>query len=56
MDFTPHVEDTLLKAYKARNIDRLDSWHLLEVVVDPDWQGKGSSFLPFVETFDSKLI
>ncbi|KAK0490138.1 hypothetical protein EDD18DRAFT_1187056 [Armillaria luteobubalina] len=42
VDFTPHVEDTLLKAYKARNLNRLDSWHLLEVVVDPDWQGKGS--------------
>ncbi|KAK0203318.1 hypothetical protein DFS33DRAFT_784927 [Desarmillaria ectypa] len=51
VDFTPHVEDTLLKAYKARNIDRLDSWHLLEVVVDPDCQGKGLSSLLMKEGF-----
>ncbi|PBK60702.1 hypothetical protein ARMSODRAFT_965812 [Armillaria solidipes] len=51
VDFTPHVEDTLLKAYKARNLDRLDSWHLLEVVVDPDWQSKGMSSLLMKEGF-----
>ncbi|KAK0472286.1 hypothetical protein IW261DRAFT_1508967 [Armillaria novae-zelandiae] len=51
VDFTPHVEDTLLKAFKARNLDRLDSWHLLEVVVDPDWQGKGLSSLLMNEGF-----
>ncbi|KAK0472274.1 hypothetical protein IW261DRAFT_1665696 [Armillaria novae-zelandiae] len=51
VDFTPHVEDTLLKAYKAKNLDRLDSWHLLEVVVDPDLQGKGLSSLLMKEGF-----
>ncbi|KAK0185250.1 hypothetical protein F5146DRAFT_200286 [Armillaria mellea] len=40
LDFTPSVERALSKAFKARNMDRLDSWHLLAIVVDPDWQGK----------------
>ncbi|KAK0436532.1 hypothetical protein EV421DRAFT_1831077 [Armillaria borealis] len=43
LDFTPPVEKALSKAFKARNMDRLDSWHLLAIVVDPDWQGKGVS-------------
>ncbi|KAK0193529.1 hypothetical protein F5146DRAFT_1031105 [Armillaria mellea] len=41
VDFTPHVEESLHKSFKSRNLDRLDSWHLLEIVVDPDWEGKG---------------
>ncbi|SJK99788.1 uncharacterized protein ARMOST_03099 [Armillaria ostoyae] len=41
VDFTPHVEESLHKSFKSRNLDRLDSWHLLETVVDPDWEGKG---------------
>ncbi|KAK0443856.1 hypothetical protein EV421DRAFT_1803749 [Armillaria borealis] len=51
VDFTPHVEDTLLKAHEARNLDCLDSWHFLGVVVDPDWQGKGMSSLLMKEGF-----
>ncbi|KAK0209274.1 hypothetical protein DFS33DRAFT_521711 [Desarmillaria ectypa] len=43
LDFTPPVEKAVSKAFKARSMDRLDSWHLLEIVVDPDWQGKGVS-------------
>ncbi|PBL03947.1 hypothetical protein ARMGADRAFT_910758 [Armillaria gallica] len=35
VDFTPHVEESLHKSFKSRNLDRLDSWHLLEIVVDP---------------------
>lgn len=41
IDFTPHVEESLHKSFKSRNLDRLDSWHLLEIAVDPDWEGKG---------------
>ncbi|KAK0470082.1 uncharacterized protein EV420DRAFT_1663136 [Desarmillaria tabescens] len=41
VNFTPHVEESLHKSFKSRNLDRLDSWHLLEMVVDPDWEGKG---------------
>ncbi len=44
VDFTPHVEESLHKSFKSRNLDRLDSWHLLEMVVDPDWEGKGKSY------------
>ncbi|KAG7441824.1 uncharacterized protein BT62DRAFT_907256 [Guyanagaster necrorhizus] len=51
VDFTPQVEKTLLRAYKARNLDRLDSWHLFEVAVDPDWQGKGMSSLLMKDGF-----
>ncbi|KAK0479571.1 hypothetical protein IW261DRAFT_1336365 [Armillaria novae-zelandiae] len=43
LDFTPSVEKALSKAFKARSMDRLDSCHLLAIVVDPDWQGKGVS-------------
>ncbi|KAK0234256.1 hypothetical protein IW262DRAFT_1452809 [Armillaria fumosa] len=51
LDFTPPVEKALLKAFKARNMDRLDSWHLLAIVVDPDWQGKGVSSLLMRDCF-----
>ncbi|KAK0235606.1 hypothetical protein EDD85DRAFT_771483 [Armillaria nabsnona] len=44
VDFTPHVEESLHKSFKSRNLDRLNSWHLLEMVVDPDWEGKGKSY------------
>lgn len=51
LDFTPSVEKALLKAFKARNMNRLDSWHLLAIVVDPDWQGKGVSSLLMRDSF-----
>ncbi len=41
VDFTPHVEELLHKSFKSRNLDRLDMWHLLEIAVDPEWEGKG---------------
>ncbi|SJK99783.1 uncharacterized protein ARMOST_03094 [Armillaria ostoyae] len=41
VDFTPHVEESLQKSFKSRNLDRLDSWHLLEMAVDPEWEGNG---------------
>ncbi|KAK0209272.1 hypothetical protein DFS33DRAFT_521663 [Desarmillaria ectypa] len=43
LDFSPPVEKAVSKAFKEHNLDRLDSWHLLEIAVDPDWQGKGVS-------------
>ncbi len=30
-----------MKSFKAHNMERLDSWHLLEIVVDPAHEGKG---------------
>ncbi|KAK0450579.1 uncharacterized protein EV420DRAFT_1646498 [Desarmillaria tabescens] len=51
LDFVPPVEKALSKAFKARNLDRLDSWYLLEIVVDPDWQGKGVSSLLLKDCF-----
>ncbi|TBU42596.1 hypothetical protein BD309DRAFT_895989 [Dichomitus squalens] len=41
LDFTPAVERALETAFKARGRDRLDSWYLFEMVVDPAHQGKG---------------
>ncbi|KAK0235600.1 hypothetical protein EDD85DRAFT_791071 [Armillaria nabsnona] len=41
VDFTPHVEESLHKLFKSRNLDRLDSCHLPEMAVDPEWEGKG---------------
>ncbi|KAG7451786.1 uncharacterized protein BT62DRAFT_999484 [Guyanagaster necrorhizus] len=37
LDYTSPVEKTISKAFKGRNMDRLDSWHLMGIVVDPDW-------------------
>ncbi|KAJ3874584.1 hypothetical protein F5051DRAFT_462497 [Lentinula edodes] len=39
LDFTPAVEQSLKKGFHSRNLDRLDSWHLLEMVVDPEFEG-----------------
>lgn len=50
-DFSPAVERTLEKAFKARGLDRLDSWHLFEMVVDPSHQGRGYSSLLMEEGF-----
>ena len=41
LDFTPAVEHALETAFKSRGLDRLDSWYLFEMVVDPNHQGKG---------------
>ncbi|KAK0213916.1 hypothetical protein IW262DRAFT_1466479 [Armillaria fumosa] len=41
VDFIPHGEESLHKSFKSRNLDRLDAWHLLEMAVEPDWEGKG---------------
>ncbi|KIJ47291.1 hypothetical protein M422DRAFT_226420 [Sphaerobolus stellatus SS14] len=43
MDFSLAVEKSLEKGFKARNLDRLDSWHLLEMAVGPPYEGKGHS-------------
>ena len=41
VDFSPAVERTLENAFQSRGKDRADSWHLLEMVVDPEYEGKG---------------
>ncbi|KAI0044752.1 hypothetical protein FA95DRAFT_1496603 [Auriscalpium vulgare] len=41
LKYTPTIEKTLDKAFGARGVDRLDSWHLFEIAVDPDWEGQG---------------
>ncbi|KAI1781783.1 hypothetical protein LXA43DRAFT_612860 [Ganoderma leucocontextum] len=41
LDFTPAVERALEKSFKARGLNRMDSWYLFEMVVDPVHQGKG---------------
>ncbi|KAI0788120.1 hypothetical protein C8Q74DRAFT_1411002 [Fomes fomentarius] len=51
LDFSPAVERTLEKSFKARGLDRRDSWHLLQMVVDPLHQGKGISTLLVEEGF-----
>ncbi|TFK91590.1 hypothetical protein K466DRAFT_482487 [Polyporus arcularius HHB13444] len=50
-EFSPAVERSLEKSFKARGLERLDSWHLLTVVVDPDHQKKGYSSMLMEEGF-----
>ncbi|RDX44026.1 hypothetical protein OH76DRAFT_1409523 [Lentinus brumalis] len=50
-EFSPAVEHSLEKSFKARGLERLDSWHLLTVVVDPDHQKKGYSSMLMEEGF-----
>ncbi|KAF8508225.1 hypothetical protein JB92DRAFT_2954157 [Gautieria morchelliformis] len=39
--FVPNVDAVLKRAFDSRDLDSLDSWYLLEIVTDPDEQGKG---------------
>ncbi|KAK7033657.1 hypothetical protein VNI00_012657 [Paramarasmius palmivorus] len=50
-DFNPYVEATLDRAFKSRSLDRLDSWHLLEMGVDPPYEGKGLCSLMMKDGF-----
>ena len=54
LDFTPAVEHALETAFKARGIDRLDSWYLFEMVVDPNHQGKGQ-YVPLTAAFTNPV-
>ncbi|KAH9940165.1 uncharacterized protein BXZ73DRAFT_43019 [Epithele typhae] len=40
-EFTPKVEQALERAFSAKGLDRLDSWHLLEIVTDPEHENRG---------------
>ncbi|KAL5492834.1 hypothetical protein ACEPAI_4282 [Sanghuangporus weigelae] len=40
-EFSPAVERTLENAFNSRGKSKLDSWYLFEMVVDPDYEGKG---------------
>ncbi|KAL5513581.1 hypothetical protein ACEPAH_3980 [Sanghuangporus vaninii] len=40
IEFSPAVERTLENAFNSRRKSRMDSWHLLEMVVDPVYEGK----------------
>ncbi|PIL32212.1 hypothetical protein GSI_05457 [Ganoderma sinense ZZ0214-1] len=50
-DYTAAVERTLTKEFKARHLDRLDSWHLFEIAIEPSYQGSGYSTMLFQEAF-----
>ncbi|EIM91636.1 uncharacterized protein STEHIDRAFT_128452 [Stereum hirsutum FP-91666 SS1] len=50
-DFSPAVEHSLNLAFGSRGLDRRDSWHLLEMVVDPPFEGKGISSLMMQDGF-----
>ena len=58
LDFQPHLERELEKAFSARGLDWRDSWHLLEMVVDPIYQNKGTfrpcslSYNPFDDAYN----
>ncbi|TFK84791.1 hypothetical protein K466DRAFT_588626 [Polyporus arcularius HHB13444] len=45
VDFPPVLNGTLEKAFSARGLDWRDSWHLLEMVVDPIHQNRGYATL-----------
>jgi len=40
-DFIPKAHEMERRAFDARGLDHLDAWHLLQVAVDPVYQGKG---------------
>jgi len=40
-DFTPKADKLHDNAFAARGMKRLDSWHLLEIAIDPTCEGKG---------------
>ncbi|KAF7793537.1 hypothetical protein EIP86_004651 [Pleurotus ostreatoroseus] len=52
LDFSPAVERSLVKSFKAHDMDRVDSWHLLEMVVDPEHEGKGLCGLMMRDGFE----
>ncbi|KAH9993721.1 hypothetical protein BJV74DRAFT_884321 [Russula compacta] len=41
VDYSPKVEKIIDKEFAARGLKRLDSWHLLEIAIDPPREGKG---------------
>ena len=43
VDYQPVLESALERAFRARGLDWRGSWYLLEMVVDPVHQGKGTS-------------
>ena len=44
-EYTPKTDKIHDRAFAARGMKRLDSWHLLEVAIDPAYEGKGESLL-----------
>ena len=42
-DYTPNADKIHDRAFAARGMKRLDSWHLLEIAIDPAYEGKGGS-------------
>ena len=42
-DYTPKTDKIHDIAFAARGMNRLDSWHLLEIAIDPAYEGKGES-------------
>jgi len=42
-DFTPKTDKMHDRAFAARGMKRLDAWHLLEIAIDPAYEGKGES-------------
>ena len=42
MEFSPSVERALDKAFGSRGLNKRDSWYLLIVAVDPEYEGQGT--------------
>ena len=41
VDFSSAVEDSLDMSFKAHGQARRDSWHLVEIAINPEYEGKG---------------
>jgi len=50
-DFVPKAGEAEDRTFDARGLNRLDAWHLLQIAVDPPYQGKGYSTLLLREGF-----
>ena len=57
VDFSSAVEDSLDTSFKAHGQARRDSWHLVEMAVDPEYEGKGDNiYLCTITIFFAMLI
>lgn len=45
-DYTSAMEQRFEIEFKARGLDRLDSWHIFAIAVDPPYQGLGIVVTP----------
>ncbi|KAI0305919.1 hypothetical protein B0F90DRAFT_1694508 [Multifurca ochricompacta] len=51
-EYTPTAEKIVDEVFASRGLKRLDSWHLLMIAIDPEYEGKGYSTLLMRDGFN----